>query len=622
MSRIASLLGQRGPFASSVPHYEPRATQIEMAEAVERAIADERVLLCEAGTGTGKTLAYLVPALQSGKKVIVSTATRALQAQIVNDDIPWISKVLGLEPRIAVMKGLSNYICRRRLSEALQSRHNKRKVPRSLRLIQEFAETSHSGDISHLSTLSEDDRHWSEVTASSDTRVGNGCAYFERCFVTQMRRQAEQAELVIVNHHLFFADLALRGSHPGRVLPNYDVVIFDEAHQLEDIATDFFGIKISTPALTRVTHDLEHALESLASMGFSSEKSALANLAAQLNTAMREFFDVAASCAPEGEGRREVDLESLKARAKSAWLTLDSILEALYGLSQVCSASLGSARNGTSETRTGNLKDAIDICGRRIEDNRTRLSDLMESARGRVVWTERSERGSSLTASPIDLSDLLRVKIFETVPSVVLTSATLTTFPGFGASLEAKQFDYVRQRLGLIEVTAPVDQLVVPSPFDYKKHALLYTPRDLPEPNSDDFIEVAVDRTRALIAITGGGAFVLTTSVRSMHAIHELLGVDLELPLLLQGSLPKAEILSRFRAAGNAVLVATSSFWEGVDVAGFALRLVVLEKIPFLVPTDPLVRARSLALEAQGQTRSIPTRYRPLPSRSNRVLDD
>jgi len=601
MSPIASLLGQQGPFAASVPHYEPRATQIEMAEAVGRAIAEEHILLCEAGTGTGKTLAYLVPALQSGKKVIISTATRALQAQIVNDDIPWISKVLGFEPRIAVMKGLSNYICRRRLAEALAARHDKKKVPRRLRLIQEFADTSATGDISHLATLSEEDPHWFEVTASSDTRVGNGCGYFERCFVTQMRRQAEQAQIVVVNHHLFFADLALRGPHPGRVLPNYEVVIFDEAHQLEDIATDFFGIKISTQALNRVTHDLERALESLEALGFSSDKQTLSNLTAQLDNAMREFFAIALGCAPEGEGRREVDIESLKAQAKDAWLTLDSILEALCGIAQTSSTRLGGARNGASETRTGNLKDAVDVCSRRIEDNRTKLSDLMDSARGRVVWTERSERGSSLTASPIDLSDLLRTKIFETVPSVVLTSATLTTFPGFGVDSDTKQFEYLKQRLGLTELTAPVEQLVVPSPFDYKKHALLYTPRDLPEPNSENFIEVAVERIRALISITAGGAFVLTTSLRSMHAIHKLLGPHLELPLLLQGSLPKTELLSQFRSAGNAVLVATSSFWEGVDVAGFALRLVVLEKIPFLVPTDPLVRARSLALEAVGQ---------------------
>lgn len=246
MSRSATILGHKGPFAARYAHYEPRVTQIEMAEAVERAILEERVLLCEAGTGTGKTLAYLLPALQSGKKVIVSTATRALQAQIVNDDLPWIKGALGFEPRIATMKGLSNYICRRRLKEHYQSCLGKNKIPRSLSVIHDFSEASQSGDVSHLTLLSEDDPEWHEVTASSETRIGNDCTYFDRCFVTQMRHKAEQAQLVIVNHHLFFADLALRGSHPGRVLPNYEVVIFDEAHQLEDIATDFFGQNLVT----------------------------------------------------------------------------------------------------------------------------------------------------------------------------------------------------------------------------------------------------------------------------------------------------------------------------------------------------------------------------------------
>ncbi len=601
MSRSAKILGPHGPFAERYPHYEPRATQIEMAEAVERAILDERVLLCEAGTGTGKTLAYLLPALQSGKKVIVSTATRALQAQITNDDLPWITEALGFEPRVATMKGLSNYICRRRLTEHYQSRLSKAKIPRSLRIIEEFSQTSDTGDISHLTTLSENDPEWHEVTSSSDTRIGNGCAYFDRCFVTQMRKQAEQAQLVIVNHHLFFADLALRGPHPGRVLPHYDVVIFDEAHQLEDIATDFFGIKISSQAMSRMSREFERALEQFESLGLGSDKQAAANLVAQLQTAMHEFFEIAVRSAKEGEGRREVDVEDLQAQAKDAWLRLDSILEALGALGEVATSRLKGVRGGASESRAFNLKDAIDICIRRIAEFRGRLRELMESSRGRVVWTERAERGVSLTSSPVDLADLLRTKIFEVIPSVVLTSATLTTLPGFNATSHDKQFEYVRQRLGLVDVVVPVEELVVPSPFDYKRHALLYTPRDLPAPNSDDFIPVAAERIQSLIALTGGGAFVLTTSLRSMHALYKLLSTQLKAPPLLQGTLPKSELLSRFRAAGNAVLVATSSFWEGVDVAGFALRLVVLEKIPFLVPSDPLVRARSLALEAQGR---------------------
>ncbi len=601
MSRSADILGPGGPFAASFSHYEPRATQIEMAEAVERAIVDEQVLLCEAGTGTGKTLAYLLPALQSGRKVIVSTATRALQAQIVNDDVPWITQALGIEPRIATMKGLSNYICRRRLAELYQTRAAKHKISKSLRVIHEFSDTSRTGDISHLSTLSEDDPLWPEVTASSDTRIGNGCAFFDSCFVTHMRHAAEQAQLVVVNHHLFFADLALRGPHPGRVLPNYDVVIFDEAHQLEDIATDFFGIKISSQALTRLIRDLTRAFELHDSLGFAGDKAAAANLATQLGQAMNAFFEAAARSGKDGDGRREVDIESLQAQAKLAWLQMDSILEALGALVQLKNGQLGTLRAASPGMRAANLRDAFEIGMRRIEDSRARLRELMETARGRVIWTERTERGASLTSSPIDLADLLRAKIFETIPSVILTSATLTAVAGFNEPSSPKPFEYVRQRLGLVDVVVPVEQLVVPSPFDYKRHALLYAPRDLPEPGSESFIEVAAERIKELISITGGGAFVLTTSLRSMHGLHQKLSEGLDQPLFLQGKLPKPELLSQFRSAGDAVLVATSSFWEGVNVAGFALRLVVLEKIPFLVPSDPLVRARSLALEAQGR---------------------
>ena len=594
------LLGRDGPFAAKYEHYEPRSTQIEMAVAVERAIDEERVLLCEAGTGTGKTLAYLVPALQSGKKVIVSTATRALQEQIVSHDLPWITEALGSSPRIAVMKGLSNYICRRRLTEHYQSRLAQGRLSRSLRMIVDFSQDSSSGDISHLASLSEEDPEWLDVTSSSDTRVGASCEHYESCFVTRMRRQAEQAQLVIVNHHLYFADLALRGSHPGRILPNYDVVIFDEAHQLEDIATDFFGTKISSQAMIRTARELSRGIELAHALGFSSEPATLDNLSAQLKAALDEFFDIARSCATGGEGRAEVDVESLHAQAKQTWLKIDTILEAIGAFAQTTTTQLPGSRS-LSEMRSANVRDALEIGIRRVSEARGHLQELMEASRGRVVWTERTERGASITSSPIELADILKDKIFDTIPTVVLTSATLTAFRRPQEDGQERQFEYLRQRLGIFELMAPVDELVVPSPFDFKRHAVLYTPRDLPPPSSGEFIAEAADRVLQLIDLTSGGAFILTTSIRSMHALHERLGANLKLPLLLQGTLPKPELLEQFRSAGNAVLVATSSFWEGVDVAGFALRLVVLEKIPFLVPSDPLVRARSLSLEAQGR---------------------
>ena len=600
MTSCTGLLGKQGPFAARYAEYEPRGTQIEMANAIARAIDEERVLLCEAGTGTGKTMAYLVPALCSGKKVIISTATRALQEQIINHDLPWVAEALAISPSVAVMKGLSNYVCRRRLHEQLQASSANSRNSRHLKLIMNFAQTSQTGDVSHIDDLGEDSPELADVTSSSDTRVGSSCQYYDSCFITQMRRQADRAQVVIVNHHLYFADLALRGPHPGRILPNYDAVIFDEAHQIEDIATEFFGIKVSSQSLLRMLRELSRAVDLAHTLGLCGERASLENLNSQFKTALEEFFNIASRCTSGGEGRCEVDVEMLQAEAKHAWLNLDTMLEGVGALVQTtvarCTGSRGAAGAGSA-----NVKDALDIGARRITESRSRLQELMESSRGRVVWTERTERGASLTASPIDLADILKDKVFDVIPTVVLTSATLTAFRRPDDDHQPGQFDYVRQRLGIVNLMAPVEELVVPSTFDFKRHAILYTPRDLPAPNSQEFLGQAAERIIQLVDITRGGAFVLTTSVRSMHALHERLQANLTLPLLVQGTLAKAELLRRFRAMGNAVLVATSSFWEGVDVAGFALRLVVLEKIPFLVPSDPLVRARSLALETQGR---------------------
>lgn len=600
MKSCAAFLGADGPLARQNAHYEPRGTQIEMAEAVARAINDERVLICEAGTGTGKTLAYLLPALLSGKRVIVSTATRALQEQIVNHDLPWIARALDLAPSVAVMKGLSNYVCKRRLLERREGVSSRGRMSTSLRKIVDFSSRSNTGDIGHLPELSEDDPEWPEVVASSETRLGQSCSFYETCHVTQMRRQAEQAQLVIVNHHLYFADLALRGAHPGRILPNHDVVIFDEAHQLEEIATDFFGTRVSSQAVMRMASDLARAISYAGEHGLAHSDFGLHALNLQLRNAVDEFFRCVGRCVIPGEGKLEVDTELLKAEARVAWIDLDSALENLNGVSQLLQASLYGSRQSL-EGRAASIKDSIEIIGRRIADARTKLQELMEANRGRVVWTEKTERGASITSAPVDMADTLRVRIFETVPSIVLTSATLTTFKRLTDVEASSPFTYFRARLGLVDLLTPVDELIVPSPFNYRQNAVLYTPRDLPPPNTAQFIEQASDRILSLIRLTQGGAFVLTTSIRSMHAMYERLNAALELPVLVQGALPKSELLDRFRLMGNAVLVATSSFWEGVDVAGAALRLVVLEKVPFLVPTDPLVKARSMILESQGR---------------------
>jgi ATP-dependent DNA helicase DinG len=573
-----------------------------MAEAVEHALRYDEILLCEAGTGTGKTLAYLVPAILSGKKVIISTATRALQEQIIHEDIPLVEKMLGIRVSVAVMKGLSNYVCRRRLHDQQQRALGTGKARKSLRLIGEFAQTTKTGDISELVELPETDPSFSEVTASADTRRGSQCSFYERCFVTRMRREAEEAKIVIVNHHLFFADLALRGPHPGRVLPNYEAVIFDEAHQLEDIATDFFGVKVTSVRLERLAQDLERALAVLATYDVTLGPKAALTLVTELRTASILYFDAYSKVATGTDGRREVDPLDTKGEPYDAWLRLDTALESIGALITTTTARIAEVRNGQNQRELQSVGEELEILSRRLEEQRVALSTIAEEQKKRVIWVERSERNTSIVSAPFDLSGLLRAKIFEALPSVVLTSATLTTAPGSLASDAAGSFQFLRDRLGLFDLPCPIVELLVASPFDYESQAVLYTPKDLPQPNEANFIETAAARIEELILLTCGGAFVLTTSIRSMQLLHTELKARLNgLPVWIQGEAPKNELLHRFRAHSGAVLVATSSFWEGVDVPGRALRLVVLEKIPFFVPTDPLVRARSMALEAEGK---------------------
>jgi ATP-dependent DNA helicase DinG len=601
MASAAELLGPEGPLARSLPAYEARPAQLEMARAVESALASDRVLICEAGTGTGKSLAYLVPALLSGKKVIVSTATRALQEQIFSQDLPMIERALGVPVRAALMKGISNYLCRRRLAEFKVSEDSQRpRYGRSLGQLDDWLAETESGDLAELVGIREDDPLRREVSSSSETRIGASCAYFSECFVTRMRREAEAAQLVVVNHHLFFADLALRGPHPARVIPDYDAVIFDEAHQLEDIATDFFGMRVSRARLERLLGDAERAL-TVAGAGdplFNPKTPTLASARVAAEALWSEL------------GRRGRGEEVRFTLERDAWVgplqeryhALDNALEAVGATANAASGRVTLAPSGAGRSRgAAAALDALKVVETRAELAREELAAIVSGAPGRITWFDMGGHGASLSSTPVDLSHVFRARIFETVPSVVLTSATLSTAPS-KSDPSAGPFSFFRSRIGLTGDAVPVTELVLESPFDFAKNALLYTPKDLPAPGSEAFAEVASERIAELIEITRGGCFVLTTSLRSMNALHARL--SRRLPgrrVFVQGAAPKAALISAFRAAGDAVLVATMSFWEGVDVPGRALRLVVLEKIPFLVPSDPVVQARSQELEKAGE---------------------
>lgn len=600
-SSAAELLGPTGPFASAMSGYEARPGQLEMACAVERTLTEERILMVEAGTGTGKSLAYLVPALLSGKKVVISTATRALQEQIAHSDIPLIGRVLGFEPQVAVMKGLSNYLCRRRLdafrgsTEALRPSYS-----RSLDLVNRWAEETETGDIGELVSLSEDDPLLPLITASSEARVGAPCPHHERCFVTRMKRDAEQARVVIVNHHLFFADLALRGNHPGRVLPDYNAVIFDEAHQLEDVATQFFGTRVSKARFEDLSGDLERTLSWAEQTDPLLTSGGGLRVVRELRDASTGFWEELRRQVASDEPKVILERDIWTGPLAEAWHRVDSALEAVAAVTQTTSTRVMASPSRPRDAAA--VADAMDVSTRRASQLREQLATVVDGARGLVSWAELEQRRTALGASPVDVSQIFRSRVFESIPAVVLTSATLTSAKTHSGGDPSPTFEYLRSRLGAEGDALDITELVVPSPFDFRENALLYMPRDLPAPNHPDFPAALVARTVELVEMSNGGAFVLTTSLRTLRVLDAQLRARLpHRRILTQGQAPKASLLAAFRQEGSAVLVATMGFWEGVDVPGQALRLVVLEKIPFAVPSDPIVRARTAALEAEGK---------------------
>ncbi len=585
------LLGPTGPLASKLPGYEHREGQLVMADAVTRALAEQRVLVCEAGTGTGKTLAYLVPAILSGLRVVVSTATKALQEQIIDKDVPLIESTLGVEAHAALVKGLGNYVCLRRLAEARLAGSTHRSLP----VVERWAESSDSGDMADLAAVGDDDPVWRDVTSSSETRVGAGCAYFDQCFVTRMKRRAEGARLLIVNHHLFFADIAVKASMGrnaprGGVLPTYDAVIFDEAHALEDIAATFFGLRLSRARVDALARDAERAFASAKLLEKSGLRTGPLLLLDALRDASHAFFESISQALFRARGRGSDSSETRVTLHREVWSgalltayhTLDDAIEALSGFAE-----------------THGVNEVVRQIRGRVDDVRDTLARIVDPATHHVAWAELGAKSVSIGATPIDVGPLLRERVIEPIGSVILTSATLAT----GTTRGDTSFDFFRTRMGLdTALDLPLDELEVASPFHFPSSAILYAPRDLPEVNDARFVDEATERIEALVRLTGGGAFVLCTSTRAMRAFADRLRDRTPGPLLVQGHAPKATLLARFRAHGDAVLVATMSFWEGVDVPGRALRLVIMDKIPFAVPTDPVTRVRSEAIEAAGRS--------------------
>jgi len=566
LGTLREFFGPEGLLARCHPQYEFRPGQLEMAAAVEQAFQQKRHLLVEAGTGTGKTLAYLIPVLRSGRRVVISTGTKNLQEQLFYKDIPFLQQHLPGEIRATYMKGRSNYLCRQKFYEL-----EGQPVLKGLEELDHYArirdweKQTETGDRAELETLPDTSELWTKVDARREACTGKKCAQFDRCFITLMHQRAAAADIVIVNHHLFFADLAVRQDDFASIIPDYSAIIFDEAHELEEVASQYFGVQVSNYRLDELARDTESTLQLK-----QLDSKRLRRLLRGLRECSHSFF----ALFPSEEGRFPFEArEEFLERHQEAYAAL---LETLKSLE-------------TAFAALPEKPEEIYNLIRRTLEMRTELRFLLESReRNFVFWYERRNRGVFLQATPIDVSSILRERLFDCYDTIVLTSATLAV---------AGQFDYLKARLGIRNA----QEKVLPHSFDYAQQALLYTPEHLPDIRSPAFVPRAAEEIVQLLEASQGRAFVLFTSHTQMNEIHRRVVQLSMFPLLLQGTAPKTVLLERFRRQENAVLFATASFWQGVDVQGPQLSCVIIDRLPFAVPTDPVVAARIRALTEEGR---------------------
>ncbi len=590
-----------GVLSRTHPAYEFRRGQLQMAQAVEQALEEKRHLIVEAGTGTGKTLAYLLPVIRSGKRVIISTGTKNLQEQLFYKDVPFLEQALygNADSRLSVcyMKGRNNYLCRKKLYDLTdQPVLSGLDEIEQYRAIAAWEKATGTGDRAELAGLPEASLLWHKLDARADACTGQKCSQWERCFITEMRRRAMESDIIIVNHHLFFADLAIKlqaeGAPDAGILPEAAAVIFDEAHELEDVAGNYFGISVSNLRMEELARDIENSMQHNRMLS-ASLSGALGNL--------RDRSQLFFSLLPAGDGR--FAFENRREFLEENGDEFVALNQALTRL------------GGELEALLQKPEEVFNFV-RRSQEIQVQLSFAMESEdRNTVFWIERrGGRGSArersgfsatgqtnqsseagfrsrqhvfLQATPIDVGPILRECLWSKLECAVLTSATLAVGGGF---------DYIRQRLGFEHAR----ESVLPSHFDYQSQALLYVPPDLPDPRTPQFGAKAADRIRRLLEITRGRAFVLFTSYAQMNDIYQRLLGEVEFPMLRQGDAPKSALLEEFRLTPNAILFATSSFWQGVDVQGEQLSCVIIDRLPFAVPSDPVVAARVKAIDGEG----------------------
>ena len=574
MSNLADHFSERGSLARAIPGFSARPQQVEMAVRIGDALREHRVLVAEAGTGTGKTFAYLVPALLAGGKLIISTGTKTLQDQLFNRDLPTVRAALKVPVDVALLKGRANYVCPYHLERnGREGRFQSPQDAADLRLIARFAEITQSGDKAACPEVPEDSAAWLSATSTRDNCLGQECQYYkDDCFVLKARKRAMEADVVVVNHHLFFADVMLRDEGMGELLPAANAVIFDEAHQLPETASLFFGENVTTSQLLDLARDTR----------------------SETVAAARDFVALIDATRALEKAARDLRLAVKAENARFGYTQMlgnDEFMAALEALGGELDKFHQLVESQAERS------EGLANCLRRTQEIQERLVTWRAPEAPEVIrWVEVFTQSLALNATPLHVSDVFRRQMGNQPKAWIFTSATLAV---------GSDFTHYLNEMGLSDLDPPTETAVWGSPFDYGEQAMLFAPQGMPNPNSPDYPERVAEVAFPLIRAAQGRTFVLCTSLRAMRRIHELLAEriareGLALPILLQGEGSRSELLARFRRLGNAVLVASQSFWEGVDVPGDALSVVVIDKLPFAPPDDPVLAARVDYLEKKG----------------------
>ncbi|WP_347251878.1 ATP-dependent DNA helicase [Legionella sp.] len=558
------VLSDKGRLTTAIPGFIARPAQIELSVAIAQTIAEQSILVAEAGTGTGKTFAYLLPCLLSGKKALISTATKTLQDQLFQKDLPMLVRALGLPVRVQNLKGRANYICRHRVDlHAQEGRFVNPQCAHEILHVQKKLPQLTAGERAELPEINEDSPVWPYVTSTVDNCLGSECEHHQTCFLVKARKRAMDADIVVINHHLFFADTRLKEEGFGELLPGVEVVIFDEAHQLTEIATHFNGQRVSTKQFRDLVDDLlrEWPVLDLANQPLK-----------QLSLNVDQVIDQLLFALPSNE-------ERLAWQELKRFKTFDSAWKALLHLVDEFLECMDAA---TVEANAGLVR-----CQQRLCDLKALLLQFEQTDKVQIRWLERFKHSLVFHATPFDIADCFNKLLMRQSAAYVFTSATLTM---------ASSFDYFTKPLGLTRAKT----LALPSAFDYQQQALLYLPRNLPDPKNANYYDLLLEKSLPVINACGGRCFFLFTSHKALKLVAQRLGNTLNYPLLIQGDEAKPILLARFRELGNAVLLGTSTFWEGVDVKGEALSCVIIDKLPFANPFDPVTQGKMAYLKSRG----------------------